>query len=201
MTNDVLQWTTWPLTFVLLGMPLIVVLVFGGAGLVRQLLELKEFLQDLPKTVGLIEKLTVTLQQATKDAKEAADQAASAAQGADDAASEVADTAAAASKANPELVAAFNAHYRRARSAFEDALGHLPESKLAEFPRYLQRDMNRAVEAVLEAREFDAKKAEYLKVAVKHERATRRSGRATVDQAMVDELDELAKKAGLAKKS
>lgn len=179
-SESVLQWTTWPVTLIMLGMPLIVGVMLGGLQFMRQLLELKQFSDKLPEFVKDIERMTSAIKEAAASANEAADAA-------DQAAGEAAN---ANSEADPVLVARFFKHYDRVKELFEEKMSKLPNA--SEFPRYLQKDREGALTALKKARLVSDGFANYVIKTIDLERSTRRTRRTTLTSPEVAELDQLA---------
>lgn len=179
-TEGVLQWTTWPLVLVMLGMPVIVGLMFGGGRLLRQVLELKAFIDDLPEVLKRVEGLSDTISRASKSLQESA-------AAVDDAAGQVASASAPA--ANKESVDLFWEHYERAKETFAMAL--TAAKRWEDFPRYLQSDKDAALAALQKSRHLSEAAARYINRAIEIERNTRRTRRSNLTREQVEELDKL----------
>lgn len=187
-SEELLKWTTWPLTVIMLGVPLIVGVMFGGVEVLRQLNRMREFLTEIPRFVRDIERVVGAVQAAEKSVQAASRTAQELASAVDTAAVENSNVS-----ADTELVGRFLAHYSRSKEVFEDRLNTL--SRWVDFPRYLQRDRDPALEALLEARLISNAEADYVRQTIDMERATRRSGRASLQNSDVERLDELARSA------
>lgn len=183
-SESVLQWTTWPVTLIMLGMPLIVGVMLGGLQFMRQLLELKQFSDKLPDFVKDIERMTGAIKEAAASANEAANAA-------DQAAGEAAN---ANTAADPTLVGRFFKHYDRVKEIFEEKMSKLANA--SEFPRYLQSDRDGALAALKKARLVTDSLSTYIVKTIDLERATRRTRRTTLTPEEVAELDQLGAQTG-----
>jgi hypothetical protein len=187
-SEQVLQWTTWPLTFVMLGIPLIVALMFGGARLLDQALQMKSFIDELPRFVRDINQLATAMDKAAKSVEAASRSAREAADAADDAAADAA-TVATGGNANQDLVGRFFTHYESAKTMFRVAMDGL--NRWDDFPRYMQSDRDAALAALKQAKLLKDRDIDYVRKAIDLERATRRTRRSNLRVEDVQELDGL----------
>jgi hypothetical protein len=189
-----LQWMTWPFTILTIAGPFLLILSVGGLRVVRDLLDMQRLIAGLPSQVDLMQH-TVTEFRALRtqlitDVSRVNDAAAT---------SDSDETTAAEPEIQRIEVVEFNELYNRAKERFYHALEDHNTS--APEPLIVTRggaNFSEIAATLRERRAFaksddrNRRIAAFVNRAFELERSTRRSGRANLTLAQVQELKSLA---------
>lgn len=185
----------WPFVVVLLGLPLLSIALLGGLEVLRQVISLKSFMDDLPQQVAALDNIGKqfgSAQRSIADAASAIDQSTS----------QLADLQARAKLQAKEistdgpareadLATRLSDHLGRAKDYFDRAASQYEQDNKQGVKRVQGWILPEAVEMLRSSGSLSPSAAAYLNASLDVDRRTRRSGRANLTEAELNRLDEL----------